>query len=165
VRDHLRYLRTVLIHKWYVLIVGLRFGVPWGRLLVHDLSKFSRAEWGPYVAYQPYFGKPKDQVPLDIEQAFQLACAHHWAHNSHHPQYWNTVDVPWDQRVPMPFEDVLEMIVDWIAVGRARKMPDVVTWYHTHQEDYPLHTITKAEISYQLKIAEEVGLVRSVAHK
>jgi hypothetical protein len=49
-RAHLRYLTYVLRHKWFVLVAGLRVGVPVWRLLAHDLSKFSPAEWGPYVA-------------------------------------------------------------------------------------------------------------------
>jgi hypothetical protein len=62
VRPHLKYLRYVLLHKFYVLRAGLAIRkvigdtgkevfVAWlWRLLVHDLSKFGRAEWSPYVA-------------------------------------------------------------------------------------------------------------------
>lgn len=58
-KPHLRYLRYVLLHKFYVFRAGLalakvrghRPSVAWlWRLLVHDLTKFSRIEWGPYVA-------------------------------------------------------------------------------------------------------------------
>lgn len=60
---HLRYLRYVLLHKWYVLRAGIVVGgwsLPWlWRLLVHDLSKFSRAEWTPYVVN---FYKPSPEV-------------------------------------------------------------------------------------------------------
>jgi len=44
---HLRYLTYVLRHKW--LYTGLFLGVPFWRLIVHDASKVSRQEWGPYV--------------------------------------------------------------------------------------------------------------------
>lgn len=61
---HLRYLRYVLVHKWWVLVAGLRvwpvYGRDWReapawfaylwRLLIHDWSKFLPGEWGPYVA-------------------------------------------------------------------------------------------------------------------
>lgn len=66
VLPHLRYLRYVLLHKWYVFRAGLAIGgmsPRWvWRLLVHDLSKFSRAEWGPYVA-KFYAGAPEIMCP------------------------------------------------------------------------------------------------------
>jgi len=61
---HLRYLRYVLLHKWYVALAGLviawavtrehRLRLTW-RLLVHDLSKFRPDEWRPYV--EMFYGK------------------------------------------------------------------------------------------------------------
>lgn len=57
-KPHLRYLKYVLMHKWYVFIMGVamhrafdRDGwLSWlWRLLVHDLSKFRPSEWRPYV--------------------------------------------------------------------------------------------------------------------
>ena len=49
-RAHLAYLRYVLIHKFYVLWGGIRLGaIPFWQLIIHDASKFSKAEWLPYV--------------------------------------------------------------------------------------------------------------------
>lgn len=48
---HLRYLWYVLRHKWYVFQAGRVLKVPVWQLLMHDLSKFTPAEWFPYVAY------------------------------------------------------------------------------------------------------------------
>lgn len=68
--SHLRYLRYVLLHKWYVLKAGIvinGWSIPWlWRLLVHDLSKFSRAEWTPYVR-QFYGMKPDVQARSEID--------------------------------------------------------------------------------------------------
>jgi hypothetical protein len=47
--SHLKYLHYVLRHKWYVLRAGLATGAPLWRLVIHDWSKFSPAEWSPYV--------------------------------------------------------------------------------------------------------------------
>lgn len=47
---HLQYLRYVLVHKWCTLIECYKLGILW-RGIIHDLSKFSRAEWGPYVEW------------------------------------------------------------------------------------------------------------------
>lgn len=49
-KAHFRYLSYVLRHKWFVLRAGLRVRAPLWRLLIHDWSKFTPAEWGPYVA-------------------------------------------------------------------------------------------------------------------
>ena len=46
-KAHLRYLGYVLRHKWFVLVAGLKVGAPLWRLLIHDWSKFTAAEWGP----------------------------------------------------------------------------------------------------------------------
>jgi hypothetical protein len=50
-KAHLRYLSYVLRHKWFVLLAGRKAGAPLWRLLIHDWSKFTPAEWGAYVAY------------------------------------------------------------------------------------------------------------------
>lgn len=69
-RAHLRYLRYVLLHKWYVARAGLALGVPhdtsalrwFWRMLVHDLSKFRPSEWRPYVA--SFYGEPVEAEAL-----------------------------------------------------------------------------------------------------
>lgn len=67
---HLRYLKYVVLHKLYVLRAGLAIRKHVGievnmlawlwRLLVHDLSKFGRAEWGPYVAM--FYGEKAEVI-------------------------------------------------------------------------------------------------------
>jgi hypothetical protein len=49
VRAHLRYASYVTRHKWFVFRAGLKTRAPLWRLLIHDWSKLSRAEWTPYV--------------------------------------------------------------------------------------------------------------------
>lgn len=67
---HLRYLRYVLLHKWYVFTAGCVIGgysPRWlWRLIVHDLSKFSRAEWTPYVCM--FYGeRPDAQAEREVK--------------------------------------------------------------------------------------------------
>lgn len=54
---HLRYLSYVVRHKWFVLLAGLRVRAPLWRLLIHDWSKFTPSEWGPYVRF--FYTKPR----------------------------------------------------------------------------------------------------------
>lgn len=72
-RSHLAYLRYVLLHKLYVLRAGIiinGWSIPWlWRLLVHDRSKFSRAEWTPYVC-QFYGPSPTEQASREVNEHF-----------------------------------------------------------------------------------------------
>ena len=45
---HWEYFKKVCRHKWHVGRACFRYGLYW-RGIVHDLSKFSRAEFGPYL--------------------------------------------------------------------------------------------------------------------
>ncbi len=102
---HLRYAKYVARHKWFVLVAGRRTGAPLWRLVIHDLSKLSRAEWGPYVA--KFYG-PNGDTP-DVKIAFKAAFEHHWTVNPHHWKHWaSTSPVP----LPMPDEYVREMVAD-----------------------------------------------------
>jgi hypothetical protein len=77
IRAHLRYLRYVLLHKLYVFRAGVLingYSLPWlWRLLVHDLSKFSRAEWRPYVCR--FYGPPARE--LAEREVLDHKAAHH----------------------------------------------------------------------------------------
>jgi hypothetical protein len=86
-RAHLRYLRYVILHKLRVYQAGRRLGVSVWQLLVHDLSKFSRVEWGPYVA--SFYGPWKySERPPEVVAAFDAAWLHHQHANPHHWQHW-----------------------------------------------------------------------------
>jgi len=83
---HLRYLKYVLRHKWFVFIECFRLGIPW-RGLVHDLSKFRPSEWFPYV--EKFYGGWKDiNSSHPVNQAFDKAWLLHQKRNPHHWQYW-----------------------------------------------------------------------------
>lgn len=136
----------MLRHKWYVLIAGWRLQVPFWRLLVHDLSKLTPAEFGPYARH--FYGKENDPC------YFTVAWHFHKLRNDHHWEYWVSVEgnihvrverhrvgmlllLPYKRRspaddainppltipsvtvLPMPLVCVREMIADWFAAGRA----------------------------------------------
>lgn len=77
IRAHLAYLRYVLLHKLYVFRAGVLingYSLPWlWRLAVHDLSKFSRAEWSPYVC--KFYGPPAHEVAE--REVFNHRAKHH----------------------------------------------------------------------------------------
>lgn len=109
-----RYIGVVIVHKWAIVVAGRdvnRALAPSGlrvslrRLLLHDLSKFSRAELVPYARH---FARARRDAP---DPAFAAAWRHHYEHNDHHPEHFA------GER--MPDEAVVEMVVDWMAASRA----------------------------------------------
>lgn len=66
-KRHLRYLSYVVRHKWFVLLAGLiETGAPLWRLVIHDWSKFTPGEWGPYVA--EFYGESPDTLAFEWYQ-------------------------------------------------------------------------------------------------
>lgn len=115
-RPHLQYLAYVVRHKWFVFRAGLRTGAPLWRLLVHDWSKFTPAEWGPYV--RKFYG---GWERLD---EFDQAWLHHQHHNPHHWQHWLLrEDSGLLKLLRMPDDLVREMVADWMGAGRAIRLP------------------------------------------
>jgi hypothetical protein len=46
----LKYLWSMMRHKWFVFIEACKLGIPWLGL-IHDLSKFAPSEFIPYARY------------------------------------------------------------------------------------------------------------------
>lgn len=150
---HLRYLRYVLVHKWFVFRACLWLGVPLWQALIHDWTKFTPAEWGAYVRR---FGAGRgSQWTSDADPAeFHMAWKHHWTHNPHHWEYWlpepvcDTLVAP----LPMPERYVREMVADWYGAGMAQGKPDIRGWYETHKDKRLLHPQTTARVEALLRL-------------
>lgn len=167
---HLRYLWYVLKHKAYVLWAGLVLGVPLWQLLIHDLSKFSRTEWSPYVnrffgpnAYRPAAGSTGYRHKPGDDPAFDAAWEHHWRNNPHHWNYWN--DAMWGDAAPlrMPERYAREMVSDWYGAGMAQGKPDIAAWYESSKAHIILHPYTRAQIEALLVEAVVRGLIPAEA--
>ena len=117
---YLKFLWSLLRHKWFVLQAGLKLHVPLWWLLIHDSSKFSRSEFGRYARnFQGDYSKsPVDQKRVSDE--FTVAWLHHENRNDHHWGYW----IPRsgksaNKTLPMPEMYIREMVADWHAASRA----------------------------------------------
>ena len=137
--QHLAYLRSLLYHKWLVLVEGRKLGVPLFQLLVHDWSKFLPDEWRAGVAFRRY-----GEVSGSVLQK-------HYSRNRHHPQYW----VRDGDILPMPEAFCLEMLADWKAVGRS-KGSDTLQWYSSYGCKLPFHQDTRAWVEKKLGIAPDL---------
>ena len=93
------------------------------RIPRHDATKFSKKEFIPYC--NDFCSNSKDEP---IEEEFQKAREHHYAHNDHHPEFWiYEVD---DKKVSIPMRDdaFAEMIIDWIAEAMMENSNTLEWW-------------------------------------
>jgi len=122
----IKYVILTIKHKYFVLVAGIRIGVPLYLLLMHDMSKFLPSEL-PHYAKQ-FFGSKDDPI------GFILCWTHHQNRNPHHWEYWiprtghNRCDPPYKDMFPIDIPDkyIREMVADWIGASRAYegKYPD-----------------------------------------
>lgn len=112
----MKYAWVTLKHKWYVFRACRRMRVPLWRAIVHDWSKFTRAELPHYD--RQFFGDKGDPA------GFAAAWLHHQNHNPHHWEYWITRSghAAGDNNagcLPMPETYIREMIADWMGASKA----------------------------------------------
>jgi hypothetical protein len=160
-KPHLRYLSYVLRHKWYVFEAGRVLGLPIWQLLIHDLSKFSRAEWGPYV--RRFFGGRGGVLDKSADpEEFNQAWAHHWQNNPHHPELWagGPEGDPY-KRVPMPARFLAEMVADWYGASRAQGKEDCWAWYRKNKARYPITADAHVYVEECLLALQDAGLIKS----
>lgn len=142
---HLKYLNYVLRHKWYVFMAGIKLKVPFWQLLIHDLSKFSPAEWAAYVNY---FNVEKTEQTKTV---FDMAWNNHQKYNKHHWQHWLLITDSTDPRfraLPMPEKYIREMVADWCGAGKAITGKwEVAQWYDKSQHFIILEDNTRAKVT------------------
>jgi hypothetical protein len=115
------HLKTVLVHKWWVLYYCSKVGLTW-RGIKHDLSKFSPVEFFESVKY--YTGTDSPINACKKENGWSKAWQHHKGRNTHHYEYWQDNFDNGGQALLMPFKDNLEMLCDYLAAGRAYMKKD-----------------------------------------
>lgn len=140
-KPHLQYASYVARHKWFVFLAGLKVKAPLWRLLIHDWSKLTPAEWFPYV--RSFYGK-EGRTP-EVKAAFDAAWLHHQHRNPHHWQHWLLREDDGDTKaLPMPEHFAREMVADWMGAGRAITGKwDVGGWYSKNAHKIVMHPETK----------------------
>ena len=134
---YLQYLKSLLLHKWYVFLAGRKTGVRLWTLIIHDWSKFLPVEFGPYARH--FFGDGD-------KEAFDRAWLHHLHVNRHHPQHWILHnDDDGIAYLPMPERDVREIIADWMGASKAYTGSwDMAEWISNNmpRRDNEMHPLT-----------------------
>ena len=155
---HLKYLNYICRHKWFVFLAGYRIGVPLWRLLIHDWSKLTPAEWTPYV--EMFYGAGWDRkqhgtpLPDHVQTDFDAAWLHHQHRNPHHWQHYVLREDDGDVKVlEMPENFVREMVADWAGAGRAiTGRWEIEAWYERARKKMLLHPRTERRVDSLLSL-------------
>lgn len=155
-------LKSLLLHKWYVFLVGRRVGVSLWRLVIHDWSKFMPVEFVNYARYK--YG-------VKDTREWSKAWLHHLHYNPHHPEHWllswhgnpNFYDEVGEYissfvtLLPMPETYVREMIADMSATSKAITGSwNISSWLNKNGPDMHFRDETVTLID---KVMKELGYV------
>ena len=108
-----KHFKIIMRHKYYVFMECRKYGLYW-QGLVHDLSKFSPAE---FRLAKYYVGT---QSPINIEKrerGYSQSWLHHFHNNKHHWEYW--YDATSGKLAPIPNRYLKEMVCDIIGASKA----------------------------------------------
>jgi hypothetical protein len=144
---YLRYLRTVLRHKKFVMVECWRAGIPM-RGLFHDMSKFRPDEFLPYARY---YERDKKRYKKDFKSAWGL----HKERNPHHWEYWvESSKESAEQARPMDEVSRLEMLCDLIAAGKSYKGSSARDYYLEERDEGKiiLHSETRDWLEKELGV-------------
>lgn len=151
--QHWSYLKYVLRHKLYVLQHRKEFGVGLIRALLHDMSKFSKAEWGPYARnfYELDGSKRTSQKTSAERESFKRAWEHHLHFNPHHWDFWSNNQ----QTAQIPDKFAREMVLDWVAAGLAISgKRDEKMWYLKNRNKMFMNPITRMFVESLLGVED-----------
>ena len=147
-KQYLKQLKAILLHKWYFLKAGRWLGLPWRLIVLHDISKFSPVEFVNYARW--FYG-------VKSKPGWASAWQHHAHNNKHHPEYWllpwrgdpdfyndmGKFVAPFVTVLPMPRVYVQEMIADWMAASKIfTGSYDIAVWANEHGRTMLLHDDT-----------------------
>lgn len=115
-----RHLKTINEHRRLVRRYCFKIGL-YRQGLMHDLSKYSPAEFIPGAKY--YTGKGSPIARERKDKGISRAWLHHKGKNRHHPEHWIDYVVDDEGKVgfgpnPMPLRYIAEMFCDSIAASR-----------------------------------------------
>lgn len=161
---YIKYLFSIICHKWLVLRVGLIIGkIPFWRLLIHDWSKFTPAEFFCYARYK--YGRSGDR------EEWAIGWLHHLHFNAHHSEHWVLTwcgdkdfytligehKADYVVMLPMPEVYVREMLADMHATSKqVTGSWEISKWLNANGPKVGFHEDTLVLID---KVMRELGYV------
>ncbi len=108
----------------------LLYSILENRVSNHDNSKTSSSEYDAYrMRFHPI--EEEKDFATDDDPNFAAAWKHHYTNNDHHPEYyyiWDDNDNPVCAK-EMPIDAILEMTLDWIAMGMSNGNSKAYDYY------------------------------------
>ena len=164
------YMESLMEHIQNVQEAGRKIGVDEIQLAVHDQSKFTDVEFGPYVKYFFDTNGLKKVSQTKQEQAdFTQAWLYHLHKNEHHWQYWMIPNgfsngKPMEDTVlEMPEHFALEMIADWMGASKTYTGDwDMRDWLKANATRITFHPKTLQYIKRELIKLGYGGVMKKV---
>ena len=151
---YFKHFKTIIKHKYYVLIECCKLKIPL-QGLTHDLSKFLPSEFLQSAKYWTGTGSPVAAERDAI--GYSYAWRFHKGRNRHHWQWYVDCD-GWDDCVklnaaPMPLKYIKEMYADMVGAAKAYGRGSAKEYYLKHMKEWVLHPETKEVFEEMLKIS------------
>ncbi|AXF52451.1 MAG: hypothetical protein [Caudoviricetes sp.] len=149
-----KHFKKICIHKYWVGYYCFKAGIPL-RGILHDLSKFSPTEFIESIKF--YRG---DRSPIDAckeERGWSKAWQHHKGRNRHHYEYYYDNIDNGGNPIPMPYNDAVEMLCDYLGAGRAYMeksftyQKELEWWENKISKPVAMHPSTFNFIDYMLQ--------------
>ena len=158
------HLKTITKHRNLVMKLCFACGL-YRQGLLHDLSKYSPAEFYAGVLY--YQG---DRSPNDVdrrENGYSAAWMHHKGRNKHHYEYWNDYILPEHGGsgvgpIAMPRRYVAEMFCDRLAACHVYHPNDysddmALNYFNRGKNRIDMHPDTKRDLDFLLRFNAKYG--------
>ena len=155
------HLRTITRHRHLVMRHCFRCGIPW-RGLMHDLSKYSPAEFIPGVKY--FLGNKSPTIGERMAYGYSKAWMHHKGRNRHHFEYWTDFSLAERKYIPikMPLVYVIEMFCDRVAACKVYEKENytdssALEYYSLRTGEEKMHPETSRLLGMLLSMLAEKG--------
>lgn len=164
---------TVTRHRWLVRRYCFRLGLYW-QGLVHDLSKYSPAEFWLGARYYQGDGSPNFRERREGGTGYSAAWLHHKGRNKHHFDYWQDYVLQPDGSFvygpcPMPMKYLAEMFCDRIAANMNYMKENYTDaapyeYYINTRGNMPIHPDSDAEMEKMLLTLKDEGEEAAIAY-
>lgn len=163
------HLKTVTRHRAMVLKHCILCGIPF-RGLVHDLSKFSPAEFLTGAKYYEQGGRSPNEHEREVK-GYSSAWMHHKGRNPHHYEYWYDVNPKSRtyEPVPMPLDYLKESFCDRVAASKIYKGKDytdsvALEYFKSRPSEKLMHPCTACILESWLTMLAEEGEEKTFAY-
>lgn len=156
-----KHFKTIMKHKVVVYRECKACGIMW-QGIIHDLSKFSCAEFAPSAKYFQGTGSPIEKEKA--EKGYSEAWLHHKGHNKHHWEWW--IDFGKNGEIianKIPSNYVIEMVCDWIGAGivyegKKWTQAEPLNYYNKVRAGRHFHPETEELLVKLLEVVRDEGL-------